>query len=48
MTGRFRATESLSTALKAVLTPEVAGRASEVSGQISTEGTLIAARLLGA
>ena len=46
--GPIPTVESLSTALKTVLTPEVAERAAQVSGQISTEGTLVAARLLGA
>jgi vancomycin aglycone glucosyltransferase len=46
--GPIPTVESLSAALKAVLTPEVAERAAQVAGEISTEGTLVAARLLGA
>ncbi len=38
--------ESLSTALKSALTPETRARATAVAGQIRTNGTTIAARLL--
>ncbi|MDT9696983.1 glycosyltransferase [Streptomyces sp. P17] len=39
-------TESLSTALKAVLTPETQARATAVAGTIRTDGATVAAKLL--
>lgn len=39
--------ESLSAALKAALTPELATRAAQVAPEIATDGTAQAARLLG-